>query len=86
MDLVAALAEAQTQVHVLEAVEESGVEALSLLKRLPPEEHRGRRHDLKVAGLVYGRMVRREAGVEMPGVEVLADHDAGVLDRAVRVE
>src|SRR3712207_8259556 len=86
MDLVAPLAEAQTQVNVFEAVEEGGVEAPGLLERLPSEENRGRGHDLEAAGFVYGGMISGEAGVEMPGVEVLANHHAGVLDRAVGVE
>src|SRR5918998_5571847 len=86
MYLVAALAEVQTKVSVLEAVAEGGVEAPDLLERLLAEEHRGRGHDAEAARLVHRRMACREAGVDVPGMEVLADHDASVLNCTIGEE
>src|SRR3712207_4401500 len=86
MDLVAALAEAQAEVYVLKTVTKGGVEPPCPLERFTPDENRGRAHHLKAAGLVHGRVVRGEPGVEVTRVEVLADSNAGVLDRVVREE
>src|SRR5918992_1427504 len=86
MDLVAPLAEPQTEVYVLKAVTEGGIESPYPPERFSTDENRGRAHHLEAAGFAHGRVVRRKVSVEMTRVEVLADGNAGVLDRVVREE
>ena len=83
VDLRSGLAEAQAQVHVLERVAEGRVEAAGALEGRAPDQHACGGHRLKGPRPLDGRMVGREARVDVPRAAVLADRDAGVLHGAV---
>ena len=85
-DLPALRADAQAEVDVLPAVDESGVKAADLLESLAADEH-GRGGDgLEAARPVDGRMALVEALVQVAAVLCRVEDDAGVLDRVVGPE
>src|SRR5689334_7151027 len=78
---------AKTEVDVLRAVDEYGVEALQLDEVSRADRHAGTGHGAECPQDVDGGVVARKALVDVIGKRAdLAEYDAGVLDRPVGVE
>ncbi len=86
MHFMALRREAQTEINVLEAIPKRLVKPALLQEQAAANHQASGGHYLEAPRAADGRMIARESLVEMARVPVLADHHAGMLDRAVRIE
>src|SRR6516164_2154541 len=81
MNFVSFGAKPQAEIHVFEAIPELVIESTSLSKNTASHQHTRGRYNLEPPRFVHSRMAGGESGINMSRVSVLADYNAGMLDR-----